>query len=329
MSDRAPSDRKEPSPRSRKLTSWVLWGLIGLGSLALLAWLAVGTVAASKLTVPTRLFDASRTPQTYGMAYEDVGFVSRDGRTRLAGWYIPSETNERVIIFVHGRDASRTAAYGSAPADDGSQPVPGRLLELTSALNKAGVSVFLFDLRGHGQSGEGRFSFGVKERLDVLAAIDWVKAKGYQPGRIGVMGLSLGGASSIGATVADRSVGALVIDSSFAELTPIVEARWVEESGLPMAFLAPTKLMVRLMYGWDMDAVNPSQEIGQVSPRPLMIIACQDDQVVPAIHFQHLKAAAPGAQTWVLPHCEHGQTYNADPAAFEQKVIRFFDASLK
>jgi pimeloyl-ACP methyl ester carboxylesterase len=75
--------------------------------------------------------------------------------------------------------------------------------------------------------------------------------------------------------------------------------------------------------------INPAQEIDQVFPRPLMIIACQDDQVVPAVHFPNLKAAAPDAQTWVLPHCEHGQTYNADPTGFEQRVIGFFTASLE
>jgi pimeloyl-ACP methyl ester carboxylesterase len=329
MSDYASTNLKKSSSRRGKVINLILWVLIGLGILALLVWLGVGAVAANQLTVPKRLFDAIRNPETYGMAYEDVAFVSRDGSTQLAGWYIPSETNERVILFVHGRNASRTAAYGSAPADDGTQPVPGRLLELASALNKAGFSVFLIDLRGHGQSGDGRFSFGVKERLDVLAAIDWLKAKAYQPGRIGVMGLSLGAASSIGATVAEPAVGALLIDSSFAELTPIVESKWVEESGLPKIFLSSTRLMVRLMYGWSMDDVNPAEEISQVSPRPLMIIACQDDQVIPAVHFQHLKAAAPAAQTWVLPHCEHGQTYNADPAGFEQQVIGFFEASLE
>lgn len=329
MSNEIINNRKKSITRSMKISNLIRWVLFVFGILALVAWLGVGVAAADRLTIPKRLFDESRNPETYGMPFEDVAFTSRDGGTRLAGWYIPSEANERVILFVHGRNASRTAAYGSAPADDGTQPVPGRLLELASAINKAGFSVFLIDLRGHGKSADGRFSFGVEERQDVLAAIDWLKAKGYQPGKIGVMGLSLGAASSIGATVTEPAVGALLIDSGFAELAPIVETRWVEESGLPMIFLTSTKLMVRLMYGWNLDKVNPAEEISQVSPRPLKIIACQDDKQVPLIHFEKLKAAAPMAQTWLLPHCDHGQTYNADPAGFEQQVISFFDSSLK
>lgn len=207
--------------------------------------------------------------------------------------------------------------------------MPGRLLELAAAMNKAGYSVFLFDLRGHGQSGPGRFSFGVYERLDVLAALDWLKARGYQPGKIGVMGLSLGAASSVDATVEDADVGALAVDSCFARLTPLVSAKWVDESGLPMVFMYSTRLMIWLLYGWEMGSVNPVDEIGKVYPRPLLIIHCQDDQEVPFVHFEQLTAAAPDAQTWVLPHCIHGQTYGADPAAFEQHVIGFFDESLK
>ncbi len=151
---------------------------------------------------------------------------------------------------------------------------------------------------------------------------DWLKTKGYQDGSIGMIGLSLGAASSIGATVADPAVGALVIDSCFAELMPIVEAKWVEESGLPQVFLVSTRLMVRLLYGWDMGSVNPVEELGRVAPRPLLVIHCQDDQEIPISHFERLKASAPSAETWVLPHCIHGQTYGADPAAFEARVDR-------
>jgi fermentation-respiration switch protein FrsA (DUF1100 family) len=96
-----------------------------------------------------------------------------------------------------------------------------------------------------------------------------------------------------------------------------------------MVFLYSTQLMIRLLYGWDMDAVRPVDEIGQVAPRPVLLIHCQDDEVVPLSHFEQLKSAVPAAETWVLPHCIHGQTYNADPAAFDQKLIAFFDENLK
>jgi uncharacterized protein len=312
--------------RTFRIIFWLAIGVVGLG---LVGWLVIGAVAADRLTIPTRSFNEQVSPADYGMAYENIDLTSRDGKTRLAGWYIPSEDNDRVIVFAHGRDASRTAAYAGPPDEQSSQPVPGKLLEFTRSLHEAGFSVLLIDLRGHGQSGEGRFSFGQYERLDVLAASDWLKEQGFQPGKIGIMGLSLGSAAAIGAMVADPQLGALVTDSGFADLSPIVRAQWVEESGLPMIFMVPTRWMVRLRYGWDMAKVRPVDEIGRVPPRPLMIIHCQDDEIVPVSQFEQLKAAAPSAETWLLQHCIHGQTYNAQPAVFTEKVIVFFDANLK
>jgi pimeloyl-ACP methyl ester carboxylesterase len=144
-----------------------------------------------------------------------------------------------------------------------------------------------------------------------------------------MMGLSLGAAASIGAAAEDSSIGVLVVDSSFADLSQMVDSSWTRESGLPMIFVTSTRWMIRLMYGWDLNDIKPVKEITQVPPRPVMIIACQDDQSVTVNQFEQLKAAVPSAQTWLLPHCIHGQTYNQDPALFEQKVIGFFEASLR
>ncbi len=308
---------------------WILWAAFLIVILALVGWLSVGAAAADRLTVPEVVFDESRTPESYGMTYQDIEFLSQDGKTKLAGWFIPSASNEQAVIFVHGRNASRTAAYGDAPDEQGNQAVPGRLLEFTAALHRAGFSVLLFDLRGHGKSGEGRFSFGVNERQDVLAAIDWLLAHGYQPGKIGMMGLSLGAASSVGAAAEEPAVGALVIDSCFADLSQMVKAHWVEESGLPLIFVTPTRWMVRLRFGWDMNAVRPVDELAKVPPRPVMIIGCKDDEMIAVSHFEQLSEAAPEAQTWLLEHCTHGRTYNAEPALFEEKVIGFFKDNLK
>jgi fermentation-respiration switch protein FrsA (DUF1100 family) len=329
MNEDSANSYSQSGRKSNLLVRVIFWILVAAAALALIAWLVVGAMAADRLTVPKRVFDENRTPMSYGMDYENVDFTSRDGKTSLKGWYIPSASSERAIVFVHGRNASRTAAYGDDADEAGVQSVPGRLLEFTSELHKADFSVFLFDLRGHGQSADGRFSFGQKERLDALAAVDWLNDHGYQPGNIGMMGLSLGAAASIGAAAEDSSIGVLVVDSSFADLSQMVDSSWTRESGLPMIFVTSTRWMIRLMYGWDLNDIKPVKEITQVPPRPVMIIACQDDQSVTVNQFEQLKAAVPSAQTWLLPHCIHGQTYNQDPALFEQKVIGFFEASLR
>ena len=100
------------------------------------------------------------------------------GRLR-PGWYIPAGDQSRAVILVHGRNASRTDLF------------LGGGLKLAKALHDVGLSVMMIDLRGHGQSSDGRFTYGLKERKDVIGAVDWLIGKGYQPGKIGTMGISL------------------------------------------------------------------------------------------------------------------------------------------
>jgi uncharacterized protein len=280
-------------------------------------YLLVGSVAADRLTKPFRVFNDGITPGRYQLEYEDVRFPARDGKANIAAWYIPSPENKRVVILVHGRNASRTELF------------LGHSLELAAALHRAGFTVMLIDLRGHGKSSTGRFTFGLQERYDVLGGLDWLTAHGYQPGKIGVMGISLGSAAAIGAAADDPRIGALVSDSGFADITPMIKSRWETESGLPLVFLHSTRLMIWLEYGYDITRSKPVAEIGKVSPRPILLIHCQNDAVIPYANVEQLSAAAPGAELWLIPFCIHGQSYNAEPAAYEHNLVNFFNEGLQ
>lgn len=293
------------------------WLVIFLAFAFAAVYLIVGMVAADRLTMPERSFDAWITPAVNHLAYEDVQFPSRDQAATIAAWYVPSAENARVVILVHGRNASRTDLF------------MGRAPDLIVALHQAGISVMAIDLRGHGQSGEGRFSYGLKERYDVLGAVDWLVAKGYQPGKIGVMGISLGSSAVIGAAADDSRIGALVSDSGFADIYPMIQSRWVVESGLPMFFLDSTRLMIRLKYGYDITSSKPVAEIGKVSPRPILLIHCSDDQLIPYSDVKQLQSAATGAQLWTIPSCIHGRSYNADPSAYQEHLVNFYQSSLR
>ena len=96
--------------------------------------------------------------------------------------------------------------------------------------------MLMIDLRGHGQSGRARFGFGRTERLDVRGAVDWLVARGFRPGRIGVLGISMGAATGIGAASEDDRIGALVADNSFAELASLVETHRTSVTHLPALF---------------------------------------------------------------------------------------------
>ena len=317
------------SGRTGRVVRWIVAGLL---ILLVIAYFGIGAVAANILTQPKRVFDPALNPGVYGLEYEDVRFPARGDGLEIAAWYIPSAQNERAIILVHGRDNSRTNGFVD-------QFVP-----FANQLHEAGFSVMLIDLRGHGESTEARFTFGIKERQDVLGAVDWLEGRGYQPGKIGVLGYSLGAASVIGAAAAEPDIGAIWIDSAFADVESVIEGSWQQESGLPQVFLQSTLWMIRLLFGYDITAARPVDEIGSIAPRPIFVAHCKQDPMIPIAHMERLLAVAQNTQTWVIQNCDqntlpepileekynqHAIGYPIQPDDYAQRVIQFFAESLK
>jgi fermentation-respiration switch protein FrsA (DUF1100 family) len=276
-------------------------------------YLGIGAVAANILTYPERVFATDITPN---QPYEDVRFLARDGEVEIAGWYIYQENNTKVVILAHGIHCSRTCEFEGGWVDFG------------DALVEAGINVLMIDLRGHGQSGDSRFSFGKYERFDVLGAVDWLKDKGYQTGSIGALGASLGGASTIGATAEDTDISALVVDSTFADIYPVIQGQWTNQSGLPNFFLPSVLLMNRVLFGEDLAEARPVEEIGKIAPRGLLIIHCTGDTWVKFSQAEELSAAAPFAETWFVEGCGHVKLFKDDTQIYYDHIIAFFDEHL-
>jgi alpha/beta superfamily hydrolase len=310
----------------------IRWIVISLLSLLVVGYLGIGAVAANLLTQPKRVFDPALNPGTVGLEYEDVLLPARGDGLEIAAWYVPSEQNERVIILVHGRDNSRSSGFASL------------FVAFSKELHEAGFSVMLIDLRGHGESAEARFTFGIKERQDILGAVDWLEGRGYQPGTIGVLGYSLGAASVIGAAAVETDIGAIWIDSAYADVGPVIAGSWKQESGLPQVFIYPTRWMIQVLFGYDIYASRPVDEIGSIAPRPIFVTHCQQDPMIPIANMEQLLAAAQNTQSWVIENCDqntlpeplgdekynhHAIGYPVQPEEYGEKVIQFFDASLK
>ncbi len=316
-------DKNQSTPKSRRSHVKRFLGITVFAIVVILivGFFAIGAIAANKLTIAQRVFTTD-TPLAHGMSYEDVNFPAREDGLNIAGWYIPADGNQTAvkspaIIMVHGWNASRTNGFNH------------HFLDLAQALHQSGFSVLMIDLRGHGQSADAHFTFGRLERRDVLAAIDYLLACGHQPGKIGLLGTSMGAASVIGAAAEDQAVGAVATDSLFAEIYPVIKGLWVEKSGLPMIFLYPTRWMFYVENGYDLASARPIDEIGKIAPRPLLLINCQMDAYIPGEQFQRLQQAAPWAQNWSVQECRHAEIYEFVPEEYNQKIVTFFEAGLE
>lgn len=296
----------------RKVTTF--WG-VGIVTLGMGAYLGISAIAGDKLSTAKRIFDPQKIT-VFDSKPEEVSIQTSDKKT-ITGWYIKSQKSDKVIILVHGLNSSRTFEFA------------GRFSEFGAEMNRQGFSILMIDLRGHGQSSDSRLTFGITERNDIIAAVNWLKQKGFKPQKIGVLGVSMGSASVIGAAANDPDIAAIVIDSCYAEVYPIMQKHWQTASGLPEIFLPSTMMFGHLLTGHDPTSSKPVQEISSIAPRPVLIIHSKVDPYTPVENAYKLKEAYPKAEYWETKAKEHPESYNTDSKLYVEKVSDFFNRSLK
>lgn len=299
-----------------KSTRFLRIGLAGLLALAVLGYSAVSIVAASILTLPGREPLKGDPATVAGLPFEDVTFPSRTDAVPISAWYIPSPNATRALVVVHGMGGCRTCEF------------QGQSIAFARAMNTRNLAVLMIDLRGHGRSGPGRFTFGQLERRDVLGAVDFLLGRGFKAGKIGVLGVSMGAASSIGAAAEEPAIGALIEDSGYSDLNPLLQVEFPRASGLPVTFLPGTLLAARFVAGADISQAVPVREISRIAPRPVMVIHARGDALVPFEQAEEL-ARASGVTAWINDANGHARSYATYSAEYAARVGDFLDRSLK
>jgi uncharacterized protein len=280
----------------------------------LAGYTAISALAAQRLTHPRRRYPNSA-PDAVGLTYENVAFPARDEMINIAAWYLPAWGATRAVIIAHGVGGCRSREFTLRSHD------------LVAHLVQRGFSVLMLDLRGHGESDGAHMTFGIHERRDVLGAVDWLLARGYTPGAIGVLGASMGGVAGIGAAGEESAIGALIIDSACADFLAMMRRHFRRQSKLPTFFLPGALLAVRLRTGAHLGQLRPAEDLRAISLRPVLIIHAQGDQLVPIVHAQEL-ARAGNAELWITDGISHLGSYRADPPAYRERVTAFFEAAL-
>ncbi len=287
---------------------------ISIMSFGIVAYLSISVIAGDKLSTPKRIFDPHKV-SVFESKPEEISILTSD-RKKIAGWYIKSQKSAQVVILVHGLNSSRTLEFA------------GKFPEFGAEMNRQGFSILMIDLRGHGQSSDSRLTFGITERKDIIAAVNWLKQKGFNPRQIGVLGVSMGAAAVIGAAADDPDIAAIVTDSGYAEVYPIIQKNWKSASGLPEIFLPSTMMFGYLFTGYDPTSSKPVQEIGRISPRPVLIIHSAIDPYTPVENAYKLKVGYPQAEYWETNAKEHPESFNTNPQVYVAKVTDFFYRSL-
>ena len=301
------------SNKSRRVKRRVLWALLALIVVAAGTILGISGYAASSLTQFERVPVAS-TPADFGLHYVDVSFPSRDG-LMLGGWWLEAGDDNPVIVVVHGSEGNR-----AHPAE--------RMLGIATDLVSYSYNVLMFDMRGHGESEGEHISAGYYEKNDVLGAIDYIRQRDIDS-KIGVLGFSMGAATSLMAVAESGEIDAVVADCPYADIVSIIESEFSKRSNLPKFFIPIILFMARNIYAVDFAAIMPEEAVREISV-PVFIIHGEQDDMVPVQHAYRLKEASqnPRSKLWIVPEAQHGDSYLMRPAEYKEQVTSFFDEAL-
>ncbi|MFN8532357.1 MAG: alpha/beta fold hydrolase [Dehalococcoidia bacterium] len=307
---------RQPRSRRASILRLILAAAAAVVTLLVLSYLAIGAYIATEATQPRRN-TVLRSPDTLRLSYESVSFPSAEGGIELKGWFLPSSGNQP-IVMVHGLDANRSITNG-------------RSLEVAKTLVDDGHPVLMFDLRGHGESGGERLGMAWKERADVLGALTYLKGRGFGSARFGIHGTSYGAATSLNATGLLPEVGAVIADSSFYDFREVLSGEITRRTGLPPIFAPAITVFADLLYGLNLNQIQPFQHLAEIAPRPVFYIHQEGDPRIRADHSIRLKAAGanPADELWIVPGITHARAFEQEPAAYAERMLRFFRDHLK
>jgi len=248
---------------------------------------------------------SQETPLKYGYNYEDVEFKSDN--LILKGWFIPAKnfTTNKVIIALHGY-----------PFDKGD------ILNQTLFLLKD-YNLLLFDFRYFGFS-QGKYTtLGFKEQADVLAAINYLKSKGYN--EIGILGFSMGGATALMAAEKTKDIKAITADSAFANLDMVFRKEKFDNVPVKGILLFTTRLISKTLLGLDTKEVSPMDSVKNYNT-PILIIHSENDDYVNVDNAYLINNNARNPELWIVKdtNAKHALEYNAVKEEYENRVLEFF-----
>jgi alpha-beta hydrolase superfamily lysophospholipase len=248
---------------------------------------------------------------------------SRDG-TPLRAFFVaprPGVTPRATAILVHGlfRGAQEVEPVGAM-------------------FRQAGCEVVLLEYRNHGGSGRATPTFGVTESEDVLAAVDFVRAR---PGPAGsrpliLFGVSLGTAAVGLASPRAAGLGGVVVDAPLTNALATAERLLAGSGRRPPGFEFPWPFgplilhWVGVFCGHELASIRPGDSLRQLGPDvPVLVIGGGLDGRMPPDEVTALYESLPQRSgvkdLWILPDADHGDVWKEAPDEYRRRIGAFVD----
>ncbi len=286
--------------------AYVVLLIVGLA----LLYVALAYQVYRSAFVPPRqvwLDDFSFTPFEFQADYEEVDLVTADG-INFGAWHFRQPGSPQTVIISGGHKGQRQGALGIAVA-----------------LWRKGFNVILYSYRGMPASDRAPITFGIKEVLELQAAIAFAR-KRIPNARIGLLGYSMGAVVSLLGAAGEPGVQALVLDSPFSELRRLLVENVRSASKLPgTPFVSLAGVMFWLRTRCTISGCRPIDVLSALEPRPLFFIHGGADAVTNVNHSRRLYDAYRGPrEIWIVQGAPHTGAYFADRPLYVERVAGFF-----
>ncbi len=265
-----------------------------------------------KLFFKNRVAPHRSDPGDLDIDFSEVRIPTLNHR-QLYGWWIEdSSTSPRpVIILIHGWGRN-----------------VGRMLPYIQNLVNRGYHLVAFDSRNHGSSDPDNFSSMLKFAEDIEAVIQWVSQNPKVNGeKIGLVGLSIGGAASLYAAAHNHHVKATVTVGAFADPIAMMDMEFrkhhIPRFPLPWLMYRYLEYMSRKR----IRTFAPINNISAIRGHVLLIHGTEDTTVPYGEAVRLRKAGDPNrTELWSLDGFGHSDCH--EHPEFWSRLITFFQKNL-
>jgi len=251
------------------------------------------------------------TPEKFGIPFEEIRFPTRNERS-LYGWWMPSRTNPEsspTLVLVHGWSRNL-----------------GRMLRYIEHLYPLNYNLLAFDARHHGSSDKDGHSSMFKFGQDVQSAVKYATTRNIDPDKIGVIGLSIGGAGATYASGIEPAIKAVVTVGAPAHPVDVMTQEF-KRHHLPTPVIWYLLRLIESKIGAPYEEFAPVNNIAK-SQADFLVIHGEKDKVVPLSQGEKLRNAARDHQCdyWRIPDYGHSNCHHHPD--FWDRMHAFFQQKL-
>jgi hypothetical protein len=206
------------------------------------------------------------------------------------------------------------------------QPVPMMLALADTGATQ--ISITYRNDPGQPSDEDGRFSFGINERQDLAAAVEFARDQGAE--HVILAGYGTGGSVVMAQIYRDFEITGAILDSPTLDAAETVDEAVAGSRDGVLGFTTPSaawvgKVFAALRFGVDWETSDYLSRSSQLAV-PVLVIHGVDDEQHPISASRQLAADVPDMVRLVeIPDAPAGLAWNVDPGTYEAAILEFVD----